>query len=267
MPLSVGLATHQVIIESDDVVLLENLTTFYQLMRVVDDTLPIAGTLTVERDGGQYRLVRDHQIAIPTDAILPIVRRVVHAVTDMLMEARRDLLWFHAGAVAHGERAVLLPGLPGRGKSTLVGNLCMQGWRYLSDEIAPLDYTSGMIMAYPQTPWMRRDIGEDLPESRLYELPKTAVAITPDMVCRQPMPVGVVICPDFRRGAAPELVPCSPATAVLKLLQSCVNFAEHREQAIAYLQRLVLDIPVYTLVFSDGQAAARLVSDNLSSAA
>jgi hypothetical protein len=110
---------------------------------------------------------------------------------------------------------------------------------------------------------MRRDIGEDLPESRLYELQKTAVAITPDMVCRQPMPVGAVICPDFKRGATPELVPCSPATAVLKLLQSCVNFAEHREQAIEYVQRLVLNIPVYTLIFSDGQAAARLVSHTL----
>ncbi|MCC7452356.1 MAG: hypothetical protein IT324_33450 [Anaerolineae bacterium] len=267
MSLSVGIANHRVVIEADDPALVEQLTTFYQLMPAADD-LPVAGTLTIDqRAGEQPRLVRDHQTVLPLDAALPVARHVIHAVTAILMEARPDRLWFHAGAAAHGDWAVLLPGLPGRGKSTLVGNLCMFGWRYLSDEIAPLDYTAGTVMAYPQMPWMRKDIGEDLPEARLYELQKTAIAITPEMVCRQPMPIGAVVCPDFRRGAASELAPCSPATAVLKLLQSCVNFAEHREQAIAAVQRLVLSIPVYALVFSDGQAAARLVSDALCDAA
>lgn len=262
MTLLVGFDNRQVLVETDNPYLLDELEHFYRLM-MADEAGSVVATLQARREGSSYSLYQDHQIITQDIPSTAIVRSLIHEINNCLIAARPNLLWFHAGAAASVHTSVLLPGLPGRGKSTLVGHLCMQGWRYLSDEIAPLDYTTGRVMAYPQMPWMRKDIGEDIPESRLYELQKTAIAVAPDMVCRQAVPIGAVICPDFKRDAAPELVPCSPATAVLKLLQSCVNFAEHQERAIEYLRSLVLRIPVYTLIFSDGQVAARLLSDTL----
>lgn len=54
-------------------------------------------------------------------------------------------LLFHAAVVANGDRALVMPGPPGSGKSTLCAALVTQGWRLLSDEMAVLDLESGFI--------------------------------------------------------------------------------------------------------------------------
>jgi HprK-related kinase A len=47
-----------------------------------------------------------------------------------------EYLKLHAAVVARGDSAVILPGLPGAGKSTLCAALGLSGWRILSDEHA-----------------------------------------------------------------------------------------------------------------------------------
>lgn len=47
-----------------------------------------------------------------------------------------DYLKLHAAVVARDGVAVVMPGLPGAGKSTLCAALCLRGWRVLSDEHA-----------------------------------------------------------------------------------------------------------------------------------
>jgi HprK-related kinase A len=47
-----------------------------------------------------------------------------------------EYLKLHAGAVSRGNFAVIMPGIPGAGKSTLCAALGLSGWRILSDEHA-----------------------------------------------------------------------------------------------------------------------------------
>ncbi len=47
-----------------------------------------------------------------------------------------EYLKLHAAVVARGDCAVVMPGLPGAGKSTLCAALALRGWRVLSDEHA-----------------------------------------------------------------------------------------------------------------------------------
>lgn len=47
-----------------------------------------------------------------------------------------EYLKLHAGAVSRGNFAVIMPGIPGAGKSTLCAALGLRGWRILSDEHA-----------------------------------------------------------------------------------------------------------------------------------
>jgi hypothetical protein len=47
-----------------------------------------------------------------------------------------EYLKLHAGAVSRADFAVIMPGLPGAGKSTLCAALGLSGWRVLSDEHA-----------------------------------------------------------------------------------------------------------------------------------
>lgn len=60
-------------------------------------------------------------------------------------------LAIHAAVVARGMDALLLPGFPGAGKSTLCSSLVfLDGWRLLSDELALLDPASGTIHPHPR---------------------------------------------------------------------------------------------------------------------
>ena len=54
-------------------------------------------------------------------------------------------LMLHAAVLERNGKAVILPGDPGAGKSTLTAALALSGWRLLSDEITLIDRDDGMI--------------------------------------------------------------------------------------------------------------------------
>lgn len=55
-------------------------------------------------------------------------------------------LLLHAAVLEHNGRAVVLPGDPGAGKSTLTAALMLAGWRLLSDEITMVDRDDGLLV-------------------------------------------------------------------------------------------------------------------------
>jgi len=56
----------------------------------------------------------------------------------------------HAACVEKSGRALLLPGPPGSGKSTLCAALVARGWRLLSDELALVDFRSRCVVPLPR---------------------------------------------------------------------------------------------------------------------
>jgi HprK-related kinase A len=57
-----------------------------------------------------------------------------------------EYLKLHAAAVSRGNSAVIMPGIPGAGKSTLCAALCLSGWRVLSDEHAMIPQNTTEIV-------------------------------------------------------------------------------------------------------------------------
>jgi len=55
-------------------------------------------------------------------------------------------LMLHAAVLERHGKAVILPGDPGAGKSTLTAALTLSGWRLLSDEITLIDRDDGLIV-------------------------------------------------------------------------------------------------------------------------
>jgi HprK-related kinase A len=55
-------------------------------------------------------------------------------------------LLLHAAVLERHGRAVVLPGDPGAGKSTLTAALMLSGWRLLSDELAMIDRDDGLLV-------------------------------------------------------------------------------------------------------------------------
>ncbi len=67
--------------------------------------------------------------------------------------AQRPLgyLVMHAAVLARNGRALMLPGFPGAGKSTLCASLAFcEGWRLLSDELAILDPADVRLLPHPR---------------------------------------------------------------------------------------------------------------------
>ncbi len=56
-------------------------------------------------------------------------------------------LQLHAAVVERNGQAVILPGDPGAGKSTLTAALALSGWRLLSDEVTLVDRDDGRVAA------------------------------------------------------------------------------------------------------------------------
>ena len=57
----------------------------------------------------------------------------------------------HAAVIARGDDALVLPGFPGAGKSTLCAAMTfVEGWRLLSDELAILSPESGLLQPNPR---------------------------------------------------------------------------------------------------------------------
>ncbi len=56
-------------------------------------------------------------------------------------------LMLHAAVLERNGQALIMPGDPGAGKSTLTAALMLDGWRLLSDEIALIDRDDGLLYA------------------------------------------------------------------------------------------------------------------------
>jgi hypothetical protein len=82
---------------------------------------------------------------VATKMTLPVALHVLDAqLRARIAYAAPDRIFVHAGVVAVGDRAILLPGMSFAGKSTLVAALVSTGATYLSDEFAVLD-AAGLV--------------------------------------------------------------------------------------------------------------------------
>ncbi len=66
-------------------------------------------------------------------------------------------LVLHAAVVARQGRAVILPGPPGAGKSTLCAGLVERGWRLLSDELTLLRMDDDLVDPVPRPVALKND--------------------------------------------------------------------------------------------------------------
>jgi HprK-related kinase A len=143
-----------------------------------------------------------------------------------------DHLLLHAGAVERDGLALLLPAVPGSGKSTLTAALSLRGWRLLSDEFGAVDTESGMVRPVLKPVALKnqsiaviRDfepsacLGPDYPGTRKGTV--AHLAASPEAVARrhQPASPAAVLLPKWEQGSAVRLEPVAP-----HLLLSAVGF-------------------------------------------
>ena len=147
-------------------------------------------------------------------------------------------LMLHAAVLERGGRALIMPGDPGAGKSTLTAALMLSGWRLLSDEIALVDRRDGLLRGLARAVSLKNaSIGIIRDHAPLAVLGDTAhdthkgsvahLKPTRDSVLRvgEPAQPAWIVFPRWNDGAAARLTPRSRSTAFLHLASHAFNYS------------------------------------------
>lgn len=158
-------------------------------------------------------------------------RLVEHLVWHVLSEAvggsQRPLV--HAGAVCRDGMAVLLPGPSGAGKTTLTAGLLRAGFSFLSDEFAPIEPESLMVLPFPRALCFKPGsagltlVGSLQPPADREHI----VPVRPELLgagtFAKPAPVRVVVAPRYRPGCRTRLTATTRAEGLVELARNTFN--------------------------------------------
>ena len=179
--------------------------------------------------------------------------------------AHRSHAWLmlHAGVVARGDRALLMPAFSGVGKSTLTAALMCHGYRLLSDEFCPIDPDTGSVSPLLRPVCLKNEsidrIVERWPERPIG--PRTAGTHKGTVAHLAPSPASVaarkraarpefVVFPQYRAGEATTLEPMAAPRAFVKLSGNAFNYALLGEAGFVALTNLLAQSRVYELRYS-----------------
>lgn len=250
---------HQLTVTTDDAAVLEYFTRNYFRM-LVDEATRGIGDLRILRNieglsvDGSIHLEHNG----PAETLFPYLRR---EVLLFFTRARPDLLWLHSGAVRNERGAILISGTSGRGKSTIVTQLCARGWKLLSDEVAPIRIGTNQVLPFPQMPRRRLYPGRALSEHEVGSLQFEEIEIPPGDVSPDGAEIRAIIFPSFEVHAPPKLKRLTPGDGAVETIRNIVNFADLKAIAVAEAAAIARRIPCYALTYSEGSAAASLLDE------
>jgi hypothetical protein len=169
-------------------------------------------------------------------------------------EHARRRVFVHAGAVGWRGQGIILPGQTMSGKSTLVVELLRAGAEYYSDDFAVLD-ASGHLFPFHKPLSLREEgsvLQRHIPIEELHALPGVAV-----------LPIGLVIVSQYKPGAAWRPRQISPGLGILELLSNTVPARRRPRAALAALQEVVSQAPVFVGQRGEAHEAAAWILEKV----
>lgn len=188
--------------------------------------------------------------------------------------AQRDMgyLVMHAAVVARGENAIMMPGMPGAGKSTLCASLVhLDGWRLLSDELAILDPADGLLRPHPRPISLKNQsvpivqamagacLGSVYPDTRKGTISHAAAPASSLAQASQPASVRWVLFPRFEAGATAAAEEIGRAEAFALISEQSFNRERMGEQGFDALCALLGGARCFEIRHGDTEGGLRLV--------
>lgn len=181
-------------------------------------------------------------------------------------------LVMHAGVLARGSRAVMLPGFPGAGKSTLCAALALcEDWRLLSDELALLDPSDGCLIAHPRPISVKNrsiEIAAAFPNARLGPTYRDTrkgdvshVACPPSAMLQadERAKVEWVVFPQFDAGAQPRCEELSRIEAFTLICEQSFNQDRMGERGFDALCGLLSAARCFTIGYRSTEEGLDLI--------
>lgn len=163
-----------------------------------------------------------------------------------------QFLIYHAAVIERRGRAVILPGSPGAGKSTLTAGLAHRGWRLLSDELTLLSLDDGMVsgLARPinlkndSIGIMRRYVPDGVFSREVADTAKGTISLLRapaeaiERVAERANPRWIVF-PRWKAGAAAAFQRMQRGAAMLELGLQSMNYSIHGARGFTLTADLV----------------------------
>lgn len=197
----------------------------------------------------------------PADSPLPLFE---WGCNWLIGRRLNDLLLMHAGAVEKNGLALLLPAMPGSGKSTLTAALSLRGWRLLSDEFGAFDPDLGIFRAVLKPIALKNQsigvirrfapqavFGPEFPKTRkgtVAHLAPQAAAVARRHESARP---GAVVLPRWEAGSSTRWEPVPENMLFPALAFNAFNYSLLGAVGFRSVVRLVRQCPAWQLVYSD----------------
>jgi HprK-related kinase A len=175
-----------------------------------------------------------------------------------------QFLMLHSAVVEKNGDSLILPALPGAGKSTLCAALSHRGWRLLSDEFGLIEPETKRVLPLPRAvPLKNRSIEvirRFAPEAHLgpvFENTRkgTVAHMRPpgDSLARQREPARPrwILFPRFQANADLTIRPIEKAVAFIRLSQNSFNYRLLGALGFRTLAPLIRTCNCYSLRFGD----------------
>jgi hypothetical protein len=221
---------------------------------------------TVLADKSDYCLIEDGVEVARENSPHRLRHALIYEAAKSCYPDFEWLIFLHAGAVSDGKRCILMPGMPGCGKSTLTAALSLDGYHYVCEDIAPITrkpwsvasvqtricLREGGWMAlkqkYPDLTAVRggRRWGKQL----RYVLPPNSRSISTQL------PVQCIIFPEYTPGAVFQFAPISSEEMLARLIQTGAWFSGPQdEDRIKELLAWIETTPGYQLRYQNSEEA------------
>ena len=207
----------------------------------------------------------------PADTPLPLLE---WGMNWCLANRCHHHLLLHAGVVERNGVAVVMPAIPGSGKSTLVAALMHRGYRLLSDEFGAVSLGDGRLTPVVRPVALKNEsigvirafapgapIGPTFPKTRKGDVAHAAPTLASVAERHIPASPGLVLFPRFVAGSALHVEPVEPARAFVKLSANSFNYELLGEDAFRAVVRLVRGCAAFRLTYSDLEQAIAAVDE------
>lgn len=143
----------------------------------------------------------------------------------------------HSAALERDGKALILPGPPGTGKSTLCAALASRGWRLLSDELLLLSFVDQRIAAIPRPISLKNDsieiirrfepstiIGPELADTAKGRVAHMRAPRDSVERAGETADSAWIVFPKYTPSATANLVPFPKAHAFMRSAQNAINY-------------------------------------------